>query len=255
MPVVSVTELSVLAGIYSVHFLYEPCYNKHRTCWVQLPGRWAGMFPRFRLSPELWNYRLYSWGLICRLASQLKFSYPANRAKKKRGLGGGYRGEVPNWKRGFEWGRPLQTHLVFSPFFSPDCHIIELLILIWGFASGKVTCCSSGRAFACWRSAGLPGGPWPPCAGGWGNWQERPSSQCWPSCPLTSLWRLGGTQVSGGTVGHPPAHSPRATEHHWGRGAERRRGLPRTNQLGGNRKRRRGREEELEVEEREGWIL
>lgn len=33
MPVVSVTELSVLAGIYSVHFLYEPCYDKHRTCW------------------------------------------------------------------------------------------------------------------------------------------------------------------------------------------------------------------------------
>lgn len=112
-----------------------------------------------------------------------------------------------------------------------------------------MTCCSSGRACACWRSAGSPGDLWPPCAGEWGSWRERPSSQRWPCCRLTSLWWLGGTQVSGGTVGHPPARSPRATEHRWGRGAEWSRGCfwELAEAMGGKAEKRREREEEEEV--------
>lgn len=107
----------------------------------------------------------------------------------------------------------LETHPVFSPFFFHDCRIVEPWKLIWGFAFGRVTCCSSDRACACWRSACFAGGLWPLAAGEWGSWRGRPSSQGWPCRCLTSLWQLGGTQVSGGNAGHPPSHSPRVTEH------------------------------------------
>ena len=77
------TDPCAIKPEFTLHyFLY---YHKYRT----------GMFPRFRLSPELQiasrgcsPLRLYSWGLICGLASQpSKSSYPMqaeNGAKKRR---------------------------------------------------------------------------------------------------------------------------------------------------------------------------
>lgn len=79
-------------SVLSWNLLYFLCHHKYRARCVKLPGRWTGMFPRFRLSPEreitscgCSVLRLYSWGLICSLASQpSKSSYPVRAEKRSK---------------------------------------------------------------------------------------------------------------------------------------------------------------------------
>lgn len=71
--------------------------------------------------------------------------------------------------------KPFWTHLVSSPVFSLDCHIVALWRWGWGSVFDTEICCSWGRVCACWRSAGWPAGPSLPCAAGSVSWRGQPS--------------------------------------------------------------------------------